>query len=173
MQPKPLNGRLAVAEAYEDLRPLLFSIAYRMLGSVSEAEDIVQEAFLRYHVALERTDRIESPRAYLSAVTTRLAIDHLRSARARKESHGGGRRPEPVVAPAHARPRAPRPPLPRAGAPGARDRARGPPDGHQRAAGGHVPRPVRTAHVDHGPRDRGRRRPHRPVGHQSREAPAP
>ena len=86
-----------MAEAYEDLRPLLFSIAYRMLGSVAEAEDIVQESFLRYQHALERSDEIESPRAYLSAVATRLAIDHLRSARARKESYVGEWLPEPLL----------------------------------------------------------------------------
>jgi RNA polymerase sigma-70 factor, ECF subfamily len=81
--------------AYEDLRPLLFSIAYRMVGSVSEAEDIVQEAFLRFH----RADReqVSSPRAYLSAVTTRLAIDHLRSARVRRERYVGEWLPEPLV----------------------------------------------------------------------------
>src|SRR5947207_362801 len=83
------SRRAHVAEAYEDLRRLLFSIAYRMLGSVAEAEDVVQEAFLRYQVALEHTDRIESPKAYLSAVTTRLSIDHLRSARARRERYVG------------------------------------------------------------------------------------
>ena len=87
-----------MAEAYEDLRPLLFSIAYRMLGSVAEAEDIVQEAFLRYQRALaEQTGEVESPRAYLSAVTTRLAIDHLRSARVRREQYVGEWLPEPVA----------------------------------------------------------------------------
>jgi RNA polymerase sigma-70 factor (ECF subfamily) len=65
---------------FEELRPLLFSIAYRMVGSVAEAEDIVQEAFLRFHRAAETTD-IESPRAYLSQITTRLSINHLNSAR--------------------------------------------------------------------------------------------
>jgi len=90
--------RMRVAEAYEDLRPLLFSIAYRMLGSVAEAEDIVQEAFLRYQRALaEQTGEVESPRAYLSAVTTRLAIDHLRSARVRREQYVGEWLPEPVA----------------------------------------------------------------------------
>jgi RNA polymerase sigma-70 factor (ECF subfamily) len=92
------TGRMRVAEAYEDLRPLLFSIAYRMLGSVAEAEDIVQEAFLRYQRALaEQTTDIESPRAYLSAVTTRLAIDHLRSARVRREQYVGEWLPEPML----------------------------------------------------------------------------
>src|SRR5438552_12871705 len=90
--------RMRVAEAYDDLRPLLFSIAYRMLGSVAEAEDIVQEAFLRYQRSLsEHTAEIESPRAYLSAVTTRLAIDHLRSARVRREQYVGEWLPEPVL----------------------------------------------------------------------------
>src|SRR4051794_980193 len=90
--------RRCVAEAYDDLRPLLFSIAYRMLGSVAEAEDIVQEAFLRYQRALaEQTAEIESPKAYLSAVTTRLAIDHLRSARVRREQYVGEWLPEPVL----------------------------------------------------------------------------
>ena len=87
-----------MAAAYEDLRPLLFSIAYRMLGSVAGAEDIVQDAFMRYQAAVsESSSEIESPRAYLSAVTTRLAIDHLRSARVRKESYVGEWLPEPVL----------------------------------------------------------------------------
>ena len=68
-------------ESHEELRPYLFAIAYRMLGSVAEAEDIVQEAFLRYH---EADPGAESPKAYLATVTTRLAIDQLRSARARR-----------------------------------------------------------------------------------------
>jgi RNA polymerase sigma-70 factor (ECF subfamily) len=87
-----------LTEAYEDLRPLLFSIAYRMLGSVAEAEDIVQDAFLRYQrVLAEQGGEIESPKAYLSAVTTRLAIDYLRSARARRESYVGQWLPEPLL----------------------------------------------------------------------------
>jgi RNA polymerase sigma-70 factor (ECF subfamily) len=81
--------------AYEDLRPLLFSIAYRMIGSVSEAEDIVQEAFLRFHRA--GREEVASQKAYLSAVTTRLAIDHLRSARVRRERYVGEWLPEPLV----------------------------------------------------------------------------
>ncbi len=85
-------------DVYSELRPLLFSIAYRMLGSVSEAEDVVQEAFLRYHRALETSEtEIESPKAYLSAVTTRLAIDYLRSARARRETYVGPWLPEPLL----------------------------------------------------------------------------
>jgi len=81
-------------EAHEELRPYLFSIAYRMLGSVAEAEDVVQEAFLRYH---EAGVEAESPKAYLATVTTRLAIDHLRSARARREVYPGEWLPEPLV----------------------------------------------------------------------------
>ena len=81
-------------EAHEELRPYLFAIAYRMLGSVAEAEDVVQEAFLRYHQA--GTDP-ESPKAYLATATTRLAIDHLRSARARRETYPGEWLPEPLV----------------------------------------------------------------------------
>jgi RNA polymerase sigma-70 factor (ECF subfamily) len=87
-----------MAEAYEDLRPLLFSIAYRMLGSVAEAEDVVQDAFVRYQGALaESSAEIESPKAYLSAVTTRLAIDHLRSARVRRQEYVGEWLPEPLL----------------------------------------------------------------------------
>ncbi len=93
-----MEAKLSVTEAYEDLRPLLFSIAYRMLGSVAEAEDIVQEAFVRYQKALqEQPGEIESPKAYLSAITTRLAIDQLRSARARREQYVGEWLPEPVL----------------------------------------------------------------------------
>jgi RNA polymerase sigma-70 factor (ECF subfamily) len=82
-------------EAEHELRPFLFSIAYRMVGSVAEAEDLVQEAFMRYQQA---DATVESPRAYLAAVTTRLAIDHLRSARVRRETYPGQWLPEPIVA---------------------------------------------------------------------------
>jgi RNA polymerase sigma-70 factor, ECF subfamily len=80
-----------------DLRPLLFSIAYRMLASVADAEDLVQEAYLRYERALAEGARIQSPKAYLSAVVTRLAIDELRSARARRETYSGQWLPEPLL----------------------------------------------------------------------------
>jgi RNA polymerase sigma-70 factor (ECF subfamily) len=83
---------------FGELRPAAFAIAYRMLGSVSEAEDVVQEGFLRLHRARERGERIESPRAYLSAVISRLSIDHLRSARVRRETYVGEWLPEPLVA---------------------------------------------------------------------------
>jgi RNA polymerase sigma-70 factor, ECF subfamily len=78
----------------EELRPYLFAIAYRMLGSVAEAEDVVQEAFLRYEEAGVEAD---SPKAYLATITTRLAIDELRSARARREVYPGEWLPEPLV----------------------------------------------------------------------------
>src|SRR5919199_5212754 len=80
--------------AYEQLRPLLFSIAYRMLGSVGEAEDVVQEAFLRFERAKES---VESPKAFLTTVVTRLAIDQLKSARARREQYVGEWLPEPLL----------------------------------------------------------------------------
>jgi RNA polymerase sigma-70 factor (ECF subfamily) len=78
---------------YTEYRPLMFSIAYRMTGSVSDAEDIVQEAFLRAGPG----GSVESPKAYLATITTRLAIDHLRSARVRRESYVGTWLPEPLV----------------------------------------------------------------------------
>jgi RNA polymerase sigma-70 factor (TIGR02957 family) len=81
----------------DDLRPRAFAIAYRMLGSVSEAEDIVQEALLRVHETIERGEEISSPRAYVATITTRLAIDELRSARARRESYVGEWLPEPIA----------------------------------------------------------------------------
>lgn len=86
-----------VGELYDELRPLMFSIAYRMLGSATEAEDIVQEAFLRFHRESLRGVEVESPKAYLSAVTTRLSIDQLRSARVRRESYVGTWLPEPLL----------------------------------------------------------------------------
>ncbi len=74
-------------------RPLMFSIAYRMTGSVSDAEDIVQEAFLR----AANHDTADNQKAYLATITTRLAIDHLRSARVRRESYVGTWLPEPLL----------------------------------------------------------------------------
>ena len=80
-------------ETYETLRPLAFSIAYRMLGSVAEAEDVVQEGLLR----LYRADAVEHPKAFVATVVTRLSIDELRSARARRETYVGPWLPEPVI----------------------------------------------------------------------------
>ena len=82
---------------FDELRPVSFAIAYRMLGSVSEAEDVVQEALLRVHRALEAGEQIASPRAFLATVTTRLAINELRSARARREEYVGEWLPEPII----------------------------------------------------------------------------
>ena len=88
---------LRVGDLYEELRPYMFAIAYRMVGTVSDAEDIVQEAFLRFHRATSEGEVVETPKAYLSAVTTRLGIDHLRSARVRRESYVGQWLPEPLL----------------------------------------------------------------------------
>lgn len=79
------------------LRPLLLAIAYRMVGSRTDAEDLVQEALLRTVVA-QRRERIDSLEAYATTVLTRLAIDHLRSARVRRETYVGPWLPEPVSA---------------------------------------------------------------------------
>ncbi|MBA3637015.1 MAG: RNA polymerase sigma-70 factor [Actinomycetota bacterium] len=83
------------AEVFGRNRPLLFSIAYRMTGSVMEAEDAVQEAYLRWQQASE--DEVRSPSSYLSTVVTRLCIDRLRSARVRREQYVGPWLPEPVL----------------------------------------------------------------------------
>jgi RNA polymerase sigma-70 factor (TIGR02957 family) len=85
------------ADEFDALRPAAFAIAYRMLGSVSEAEDVVQEGFLRLHRARESGETIESPRAYLSTVVSRLSLDELRSARVRRETYVGEWLPEPLV----------------------------------------------------------------------------
>jgi RNA polymerase sigma-70 factor (ECF subfamily) len=88
---------LSTSDLYDELRPRAFAIAYRMLGSVSEAEDVVQEAFLRMHQTLQRDEQIASPRAYIATLVTRLAIDQLRSARARRERYVGEWLPEPLA----------------------------------------------------------------------------
>ena len=85
------------ASEFTQYRPLMFSIAYRMTGSVSDAEDIVQEAFLRATRATRATGTKDNPKAYLATVTTRLAIDQLRSARVRRESYVGTWLPEPLL----------------------------------------------------------------------------
>jgi RNA polymerase sigma-70 factor (ECF subfamily) len=79
-------------------QPLLFSIAYNMLGSVMDAEDCVQEAFLRWHRAHSDDEAIQSPKSYLCAIITNLCIDHLRSTRVQRESYDGIWLPEPVCA---------------------------------------------------------------------------
>src|SRR5437764_4276019 len=80
-----------------ELRPTSFAIAYRMLGTVSEAEEVVQEALLRVHQALESGQEIENPAAYTATVTTRLSINALHSARARRERYFGEWLPEPII----------------------------------------------------------------------------
>jgi RNA polymerase sigma-70 factor (ECF subfamily) len=82
------------SDDFEELRPMLFAIAYRLLGSVAEAEDAVQESWLRYEASPTQP---VSPKAYLSAVVTRIAIDVLRSARVRRESYVGEWFPEPLL----------------------------------------------------------------------------
>jgi len=82
------------AEEFEELRPLLFAIAYRILGSVAEAEDAVQETWLRYETS---TAEPTSAKAFLSAVVTRVSIDVLRSARVRRETYVGTWLPEPLL----------------------------------------------------------------------------
>ena len=81
-------------DVFEKHRPLLFSIAYRMLGSAMEAEDMVQEAYIRYQATPAET--IESPKAFLSAIVSRLCLDYLKSARVQRESYLGPWLPEPV-----------------------------------------------------------------------------
>jgi RNA polymerase sigma-70 factor (TIGR02957 family) len=85
----------AATEAFEDHRSLLFSVAYRLMGTVADAEDIVQDAWLRWSAG----DRsaVEDPKAYLVRVVTNTAIDRLRSARVRRESYVGPWLPEPVL----------------------------------------------------------------------------
>ena len=87
----------AEEQELEQLRPGSFAIAYRMLGSVSEAEDVVQEALLRVHQALEDGEQIASRRANVATITTRLTINELRSARARREQYVGEWLPEPIL----------------------------------------------------------------------------
>ena len=83
------------ATTFDPLRPRLIRVAYRMLGSVADAEDIVQEAFLRWLDA--DRDAVREPEAYLRRVVTRLCLDHLKSARHRRETYIGPWLPEPVV----------------------------------------------------------------------------
>ena len=86
-------------DVFQAYQPLLFSIAYHMLGSVMDAEDCVQEAFLRWYQSRNHgeTEAVRSPKSYLSTMVTRLSIDHLRSARVRREQYVGVWLPEPLV----------------------------------------------------------------------------
>ena len=85
----------------EELRGVAFAIAYRMLGSVAEAEDVVQEALLRVHQALDRGEQLASPRAFVATIATRLAINELKSARMRREQYVGEWLPEPIITDGH------------------------------------------------------------------------
>lgn len=82
-------------ESFETYRPLLFSIAYRMLGTVMEAEDMVQETYMRYQAVVP--EQVQSPKAFLSTVVTRLCLDQLKSARIQREAYIGPWLPEPVL----------------------------------------------------------------------------
>jgi RNA polymerase sigma-70 factor (ECF subfamily) len=88
-------------EDFEEFRPLLFAIAYRILGSVAEAEDAVQETWLRYETSATQPRSIK---AFLSAVVTRISIDVLRSARVRREEYVGPWFPEPLITDPYADP---------------------------------------------------------------------
>src|SRR3984885_7677558 len=81
---------------FEEWRPLLFGIAYRMLGSAADAEDVVQEAFIRW--TGRRDELIRSVRSYLVTIVTRLCLDQLDSARATRVTYAGPWLPEPVTA---------------------------------------------------------------------------
>ncbi len=91
-------------DIFQTYRPVLFGIAYRMLGSASDAEDVLQDAYLRYTVAEHRAraglhDEIRSPKAYFSTIVTRLCLDRLKSARAEREHYLGIWLPEPMLMP--------------------------------------------------------------------------
>lgn len=86
---------MADVAIFLEYRPLLLGVAYRMLGSASEAEDVVQEAYLRWAAIPDGT--AENPRAYLTTAVVRLCLDQLRSARARRENYVGEWLPEPVT----------------------------------------------------------------------------
>jgi RNA polymerase sigma-70 factor, ECF subfamily len=98
----PNNGSILesmlgrVTDVFEQHRSLLFGIAYRMIGTVPEAEDAVQEAFLRWQGST-KTEIISSPRAFLVTIVSRICLDHLRSARTRREQYVGQWLPEPVL----------------------------------------------------------------------------
>jgi RNA polymerase sigma-70 factor, ECF subfamily len=86
---------VADVETFIELRPMLFGIAYRMLGVAAEADDVLQDAYLRWATVDEAS--VESPRAYLATIVTRLSIDQLRAAKVRRDSYKGPWLPEPIV----------------------------------------------------------------------------
>ncbi|HLY25540.1 MAG TPA: RNA polymerase sigma-70 factor [Aggregatilineales bacterium] len=93
-----MNRKLPDSDTFESNRRLLFSIAYRMLGSAMEAEDMVQEAYLRYQRSADSSDEpIQFPKAYLTTIITRLCLDQLKSAKTRREEYVGTWLPEPIA----------------------------------------------------------------------------
>jgi RNA polymerase sigma-70 factor (ECF subfamily) len=91
-----MNTTIQDAETFDTYRPLLFAIAYRMLGSVMDAEDIVQETYLHWQ---RRGDIVvASPKAFLSTIVTRQSINHLNAARVQRETYPGPWLPEPIIA---------------------------------------------------------------------------
>lgn len=88
-----LMGMIDANETFESYRPLMFAIAYRMLGSAMDAEDIVQEAYLRY----QKADEVRAPKALLTTIVTRLCLDQLKSAREQRERYIGPWLPEPLI----------------------------------------------------------------------------
>ena len=88
---------MTATEQFEQFRPKLFGIAYRMLGSVMEAEDMVQETFLRWNATAASRADIQSPNAYLSTIITRLCLDKLKSAQTQREQYIGEWLPEPLI----------------------------------------------------------------------------
>src|SRR5438034_6377314 len=90
----PVNPANSI-EQFESYRPLMFGIAYRMLGSAMEAEDVVQETYLRYRAVPPET--IASPKAFLTTIVTRLCLNHLHTARAQRETYVGPWLPEPLA----------------------------------------------------------------------------
>jgi RNA polymerase sigma-70 factor (ECF subfamily) len=91
----PSADRADATSVFGEHRNLLFAVAYRILGRVTEAEDVVQEAWLRW--ANAKLEEVADPRAFLRRVTTRLAIDRLRRAKTRRESYVGPWLPEPLL----------------------------------------------------------------------------
>jgi RNA polymerase sigma-70 factor (ECF subfamily) len=95
IEPDPAAGTMNALDTFNHHRRLLFSIAYRMLGTVTDAEDMVQETFLRWQHTSHT--RVQSAKNYLATTITRLCIDHLRSARVRREQYVGPWLPEPLL----------------------------------------------------------------------------
>src|SRR5438045_507399 len=93
----PTAAQTDPASTFDAHRGLLFGVAYHLLGQVADAEDVVQEAWLRWTRAQAKGEEIEEPRAYLVRVTTRLALDRLRRLKARREEYVGPWLPEPLL----------------------------------------------------------------------------